>query len=90
MAVFGGYKATLKYARSRIRNAVGRVNRSGEKAAARARADNCLQRFATREEGRGREEESGIMRAVYHATSELLWQNLPAYLHSPAANADRN
>ena len=41
----------------------------------------------------GRDERVGrgnIMRAVYRGTSELLLQNLPAYLHSPAASPDRN
>jgi len=41
----------------------------------------------------GRDERIGrgnIMRAVYRGTSELLLQNLPAYLHSPAASTDRN
>lgn len=31
-----------------------------------------------------------IMRAVYRGTSELLRQNLPAYLHSPGSSTDGN
>ena len=77
-----------------IRNARRSRKQAGRKGYARAAwqlpTEIRDERRETREEGRGREEESGIMRAVYHATSELLWQNLPAYLHSPAANADRN
>lgn len=47
-------------------------------------------RYKATEKERERERPGNIMRVVYRGTSELLLQNLPAYLHSPAANTDRN
>jgi len=65
------------------------TNKEGERERLRGMEDCTRERVDVG----GRDERIGrgnIMRAVYRGTSELLLQNLPAYLHSPAASTDRN